>query len=162
MVAINKQWISVSTARGSHKAPAPFTKMGSGALWQPSSRTNLIFILSSALSIKNHWMNEDIPWSRCCKVKSLFNDWIFTQWTRRLLAQWLNFRSLNKEFTLQHCDQGISSFIQWFFFESVPNHPLSTIVIQITIYPLSADWGYCNLSIWRNKPDPNQPAEGRL
>ncbi len=36
-------------------------------------------------------MNEDIPWSWCCTVKSLFNDWIFTQWTRRLLAQWLNF-----------------------------------------------------------------------
>ncbi len=29
---------------------------------------------------KIHWMNEDIPWSWCCTVKSLFNDRIFTQW----------------------------------------------------------------------------------
>ena len=26
---------------------------------------------------------------------------------------------MNKDFTVQHCDQEISSFIQWFFFESV-------------------------------------------
>ncbi len=61
-------------------------------------------------------MNEDIPWSRCCKVNSLFNDWIFSQWMRILLAQWLNFHLLTKDFTLQHREQGISSFIQWFFF----------------------------------------------
>ena len=41
-------------------------------------------------------------WSQCCKVKSFFNDWIFTQWTWRLLAQWLNFCSLNMDFTRQH------------------------------------------------------------
>ena len=37
--------------------------------------------LSHTLSKKNHWMKEDIPQSWCCPVKSLFNDWIFTQWT---------------------------------------------------------------------------------
>ncbi len=42
----------------------------------------------------------------------------FTQWPRRSLTQWLNFCALSNELTLQHCDQGISSFIQWFFFES--------------------------------------------
>ena len=27
---------------------------------------------------------QDIPWSWCCTVKSLFNDWIFIHWTRTL------------------------------------------------------------------------------
>ena len=69
-------------------------------------------------SMFNHRINEDIPWSRCCKVKSLFNDWIFSHWMRTFLVQWLNFLSLARDFTLQHREQGISSFIQWFFFQS--------------------------------------------
>ncbi len=37
---------------------------------------NIIFLFSSnhALSKKNHWMNGDIPWSWCCKVKFLLNE----------------------------------------------------------------------------------------
>ena len=73
----------------------------------------------------NHWMNEDIPWS-CMVLHS------------KILVQWLNFHSVNKEFTCSvteflligqglyfatwpwpwKYDQGISSFIQRFFFES--------------------------------------------
>ncbi len=68
---------------------------------------------------KNHWMNEDIPWSWSCTVKFLFNGWIFTHWTWTLLVQWLNFQSLNKDFTLQHHEPDIFSFVQWFFFEGV-------------------------------------------
>ncbi len=37
----------------------------------------------------------------------------------KVLVQWAEILSLSKDFTVQHCDQGISSFIQWFFFESV-------------------------------------------
>ena len=74
---------------------------------------------TGTLSIKNHWMNEDIPWSQCYTVKSLFNDWNFIHSTKTLLAQWLNFHSLNKDFILLHLEQGIFSFIQFFFFESV-------------------------------------------
>ena len=64
-------------------------------------------------------MNEEIPWSRCCKVKSLDNEWKFSHSASNVLIHWLKIRSLNKDFTLQHRDQGISSFIQWFFIESV-------------------------------------------
>ncbi len=74
----------------------------------------ILIMTRTTLSIKKHWMNEDIPWSRCCKVKSLFNDWIFSQWMRTLLTQWLKFHSLTKNFTFQHHQQWISSFIQWF------------------------------------------------
>ncbi len=28
-------------------------------------------------TLKNHWMNEDIRWSRCCRLKTFFNEWIF-------------------------------------------------------------------------------------
>ncbi len=31
-------------------------------------------VFTYTLSMKNHCMNEDIPWSQCCKVKSLSND----------------------------------------------------------------------------------------
>ncbi len=31
-----------------------------------------------------------------------------------VLIQWVKIQSLNKGFTVQHCDQGLSSFIQWF------------------------------------------------
>ncbi len=34
------------------------------------------------------------------QVKSFIHE------TKTLLAQWLNFHSFNKEFTLQHCEQG--------------------------------------------------------
>ena len=61
----------------------------------------------AALSKKNHWMNEDIPLSCCCIVKSLFNERKFSHWIQSL-------QSLNKDVTVQHHDQGISSFFQWF------------------------------------------------
>ncbi len=47
---------------------------------------------SVTLSKKNHWMNEDIPWSRCCTVKYLFNDWVFTHINEQgdyLLSDWI-------------------------------------------------------------------------
>ena len=52
-------------------------------------------------------------------------------WT--LLAQWLNFHSLTKDFTLQHREQGISSIIKWFFFESVH----STVKYTLPLDPSS-------------------------
>ena len=73
-----------------------------------------VYILKSTLSKKNHWMNEEIPCSWCCKVKSLVNEWKFSHWASNILIHWLKIQSLNKEFTLQHRDQGISSVIQWF------------------------------------------------
>ncbi len=66
-------------------------------------------------------MNEEIPCSRCCKVEPLVNEWKFSHWASNVLIHWLKIQSLNKEFTLQHRDQGISSFIQWFFIKSVPH-----------------------------------------
>ncbi len=78
-----------------------------------------------SLSIKNHWMSEDIPWSRCCKViKSLSNGWIFTHWPRIVLCS-----TVSKEFPHSFND----SFLR-----------VLTLIIQLwKNYPLIQLCGVC-------------------
>ncbi len=105
------------------------------------------------LSKKNHWMNEEIPRSRCCKVKSLVNGWKFSYWASKFLIHWLEIQSVNKDFTLQHRDQGISSFIQLFFIESEikltskRQPPRNNIFLFIDVFG-GAIFGCHNRGIW--------------
>ncbi len=74
--------------------------------------------LHESFWIKNHWINQEIPCSWCCIVKSLFNEWIFIQLTRYVLVQWMKIPLLSKDFPVQHREHGISWLIQWFFIQS--------------------------------------------
>ena len=43
-----------------------------------------MIITHHTLPKKNHRMNEEIPYSQCCQVKSLFNEWKFSHWASNM------------------------------------------------------------------------------
>ncbi len=55
---------------------------------------NIIESQSNTLSKLNHWINEEIPRSWYCNVRSLFNGWIFMHWTRILQGSTVNKESI--------------------------------------------------------------------
>ncbi len=72
--------------------------------------------------------------------------------TRRLLSQWLNFRSLNKDFTLQHSNQGTSPFIQSFFLRV-----WSMVKIDPRIISRNPYWWHCHDHLQKgNGTDPGK------
>ena len=67
-------------------------------------------LCKGALSIKNHWMDKENPWSQCCKRNSLSNEGIFMilpaqyfpGWIKRYV--WVHF---SKEVTVEVGLEGI-------------------------------------------------------
>ncbi len=98
-----------------------------GELWQTNGRTDatnsIISLLCKSFAVnKNRWMNEDIPGSWCCTVNPCHRK-SFKIFADPSVCKFLD--KLNKEFTLQHHEHGISSSIQWFLFECIQPHTLS-------------------------------------
>ncbi len=93
-----------------------------------------------ALSIKNHWMAKENPWSRCCEVNSLSNEGIlmillpqyFSGWIKRYI--WVHF---SKENTLEAGLEGNSlvkstRYLIVIFFQGGifhPNRPVFNLMI---------------------------------
>ena len=88
------------------------------------------------VSKKYLWMNEDIPWSWCCTVKSLSNEQkgcgtlSFSHWASTLLVHWVKIQSLNKHFTLQYRDEWNILIHSMIFWQCSPSSSFSVDVVS--------------------------------
>ncbi len=67
-----------------------------------------------------------------------WQDSLFAVLQSKILIQWMRIQSLNKDFTVQHGDQGISWFIQWFLLR-VYNYRIVHLptILKILYFPIN-------------------------